>query len=568
MSRETEAIKERLNIADVVSEYVKLKQAGQSMKGLCPFHQEKTPSFIVTPRKGSWHCFGCQKGGDVITFIQEIEGLEFPAALKLLADRAGVQLPDYKPQVENRRQRLYDLLATTTRLYHEILMNQKAGAQAKEYLVGRGLTEKTMEEFTVGYAPHSWDTLSMWLKKKGYTEEEMVAAGMVGMKDKGGTFDRFRGRIMFPVSDTQGRVVAFGGRIVPWHETGNEGKYVNSPETALYEKRRTVYNLSRAKRHLKNSTPCIVVEGYMDVVMLVQAGVENVVATSGTAMTDDHVALIGRFTNVLHLAFDGDAAGWKATIAATSAALAGGMRVETIVFSDGIDPADLVKDTPDAVQGALAATRPLVDVLVERIGAGSPQQREQALAALLPLLRIVRNPIEQGAMVDRVSRLLKIPDRQIVELMQKESAPPAIVRAAAPVQEEAFEDPREAMLERQLLGVLLAHPEMLASDAASLSSDLFLDPMCRQVYNEIQRTQQSSQSLPEQYQSFLVALQARAEELAATSSFSQQEEVRTMVRALHRRYIRSQLHRLAQEGSPGALVEFQIELTKLAEIDA
>lgn len=568
MSRETEQIKERLNIADVISEYVKLKQAGQSMKGLCPFHQEKTPSFIVTPRKGSWHCFGCQKGGDVISFIQEIEGLEFPAALKLLADRAGVQLPDYKPQLENRRQRLYDLLATTARLYHEILMNQKAGAQAKKYLIDRGLMEKTMEEFTIGYAPHSWDTLSMWLKKKGYTEEEMVAAGMVGMKDKGGTFDRFRGRIMFPVSDTQGRIVAFGGRIVPWHETGNEGKYVNSPETALYEKRRTVYNLSRAKRHLKSSTPCIVVEGYMDVVMLVQSGVENVVATSGTAMTDDHVALIGRFTNVLHLAFDGDAAGWKATIAATSAALAGGMRVETIVFADGVDPADLVKDNPDAVKGALAATRPLVDVLVERIGAGSPQQREQALAALLPLLRIVRNPIEQGAMVDRVSRLLKIPDRQIVELMQRESASPAIVRASAPVQEEVLEDSREAMLERQLLGVLLAHPEMLASDAASLSGDLFLDPMCRQVYNEIQRTQQSSNGLPEQYQSFLVALQARAEELAATSSFSPQEEVRTMVRALHRRYIRTQLHRLAQEGSPGALLEFQTELTKLAEIDA
>ncbi len=568
MSREVEQIKERLNIADVVSEYVKLKNAGQSMKGLCPFHQEKTPSFIVTPRKGSWHCFGCSEGGDVFSFIQKIEGIEFPAALKLLADRAGVQLPDYKPQLENRRQRLYDLLATTARFYHEILMNQKAGARAKEYVVGRGLTEATMEEFTVGYAPHSWDTLSSWLKKKGYTEEEMVAAGMVGMKDKGGTFDRFRGRIMFPISDTQGRIVAFGGRIVPWHETGNEGKYVNSPETALYEKRRTVYNLSRAKRHLKNATPCIVVEGYMDVVMLVQAGIENVVATSGTAMTDDHIALIARFTNVLHLAFDGDAAGWKATIAATSAALAGGMRVETIIFPNGMDPADVVQTKPDDVRSILATTSPLVDVLVGRIGAGSPEQREQALAALLPLLRIVRNPIEQGAMVDRVSQLLKIPDRQIVDLMQRSEAPPAIVRASSPVEEEGAEDSREAMLERQLLGVLLTHPEMLASDAASLSGELFLDPMCRQVYNEIQRTQKSSSGLPEQYQSFLIALQARAEELASTSSFSPQEEVRTMVRALHRRYIRTQLHRLAQEGSPGALLEFQAELTKLAEIDA
>ncbi len=568
MSRETEQIKERLNIADVVSEYVKLKQAGQSMKGLCPFHQEKTPSFIVTPHKASWHCFGCGEGGDVFSFIQKIEGIEFPAALKLLADRAGVQLPDYKPQAENRRQRLYDLLTTTARLYHEILMNQKAGARAKEYLTSRGLTEKTMQEFTVGYAPHSWDTLSLWLKKKGYTEEEMTAVGMVGMKDNGGTFDRFRGRIMFPISDAQGRIVAFGGRIVPWHETGNEGKYVNSPETALYEKRRTVYNLSRAKRHLKNSTPCIVVEGYMDVVMLVQADIENVVATSGTAMTDDHVALIARFTNILHLAFDGDAAGWKATIAATLAALAGGMHVETIIFPAGIDPADLVKDRPNDVIQTLAATRPLVDVLVERIGTGSAEQREQALAALMPLLRIVRNPIEQGAMVDRVSRLLKIPDRQILELLQREIAPPAIVRSSIVILQDGIQDSHEALLERQLLGLLLANPNMIGAEAAKLSGDWFLDPMCREVYNEMQRTQVSSNELGEQHHAFLVALQARAEELVSTSSFSPQEEVRTMVRALHRRYVRSQLHRLAREGSPGALLEFQKELEKLAEIDA
>lgn len=569
MSRETEQIKERINIADVVGEYVKLKQAGQSMKGLCPFHQEKTPSFIVTPRKGSWHCFGCQKGGDVISFIQEIEGLEFPAALKLLADRAGVQLPDYKPQLENRRQRLYDLLATTARFYHEILMNQKAGARAKEYLVTRGLMGKTMEEFTIGYAPHAWDTLSSWLQNKEYTDEEMVAAGMVGMKDRGGTFDRFRGRIMFPVTDAQGRMVAFGGRIVPWHETGNEGKYVNSPETALYEKRRTVYNLSRAKKHLKKSTPCIVVEGYMDVVMLVQAGVENVVATSGTALTDEHIALITRFTNTLHLAFDGDAAGWKATISATTAALAGGMHVETIVFPNEMDPADIVKECPNDLPALLAATKPLVDVLVERIGTGTQEQREQALAALMPLLRVVRNPIEQGKMVDRVSRLLKVPDRHILDLMQRaEALSPVVRNSSAVLEQQNAEQHIESQIERQLLGLLLAHPDLMESDAKELIADWFLDPRCREVYNEIQRTHASSNVPEEQYQSFLVAIQARAEESIATSSFSPQEEIRTMIRALHKRYIRIQLHRLAQEGSPGALLDFQAELAKLAEIDA
>jgi DNA primase len=409
MSLETEQIKERINIADVIGEHVKLKSAGQSMKGLCPFHGEKTPSFIVTPRKASWHCFGCGEGGDVFSFVQKIEGIDFPTALKLLADRAGVTLPERRPQVENHRQRLFDLLAATARFYHEILMNQKAGERAKQYVAERGITEKTMQEFMVGYGPHAWDTLSKWLQKKGFTTEEMVAAGVVGKADSGKLFDRFRGRIIFPVLDLQGRVVAFGGRIVPWHETGNEGKYVNSPETALYEKRRTVYNLSRAKKVLRGGQACVVVEGYMDVVMLVQAGIEHVVATSGTAFTQEHVDILKRFTNTLHFAFDGDGAGWKATIAATQSALASGMNVDTIVLPDEKDPADIAKENPEGVQEIFKQTKPLMEVLVDRIGVGSTAQREQALDALIPLLRLVKNPIVQGGMVEQVAQLLKTP---------------------------------------------------------------------------------------------------------------------------------------------------------------
>ena len=366
MSTETEQIKERIDISDVVGEYVKLKRAGQSLKGLCPFHSEKTPSFIVTPSRGSWHCFGCNEGGDVFTFIQKIEGIEFPAALKMLAERAGITLPERKGkmQADSRRQRLFDLLEAASHFYQEILMNLKAGTRAKEYLLDRGVFEHTMKEFGIGYAPHSWDALHTWLVKKGYSDDEIVASGLSGRKDQGGTFDRFRGRIMFPIRDVQGRVVAFGGRIVPWHETGNEGKYVNSPETALYEKRRVVYNLSRAKKVLRATKHCIVVEGYMDVVMMVQAGVENVVATSGTAFTSDHVETLKRFTDTLHFAFDGDAAGWKATIAATQSALASGVHVETILLPDGVDPADLAKESSEKLQEALGSTRPLVDVLI------------------------------------------------------------------------------------------------------------------------------------------------------------------------------------------------------------
>jgi DNA primase len=564
MSRETEQIKERLSIAEVVGEYVKLKQAGQSLKGLCPFHSEKTPSFIVTPARGSWHCFGCSEGGDVFSFIEKIEGIDFPAALKLLAERAGVELPDRRPEVENHRQKLLTLLVDASRFYHEILMNQKAGKRAKEYLIGRGVTEKTMEEFMIGYAPHGWDTLSKWLHKKGYADQDIVASGMAGVKDRGGTFDRFRGRIMFPVSDLQGRVVAFGGRIVPWHETGNEGKYVNSPETALYEKRRTVYNLSRAKRRIKASKGCIVVEGYMDVVMLVQAGIEHVVATSGTALTEEHVSLISRFTNTLHLAFDGDVAGWKATIAATQAALAGGMHVDTILFPDGVDPADLVKDAPGNVESVFSNTRPLMEVLIEQLGTSSSGNKEQALAAIVPLLQLVRNPIEQGTMIEQVGRLLRVPERQVLDLLSQVPVTPSFstpIPPSAPILSES----KDIQAERQLLGMLLAYPHVRT--AVDIQREWFLDPVCREVYTELQRTPVSSRVEDGKYQSLLVAIQARAEELSATSSNSPEEEVRTMVRALHKRYLRSKLHTLAQEGSPGALVEFQQILTQVAEID-
>jgi DNA primase len=223
VSEETEHIKERLNVADVVGEYVNLKQAGQSFKGLCPFHNEKTPSFIVSPHRGTWYCFGaCGEGGDIFSFIQKIEGIDFPAALKMLAQRAGVELKGRDVQTSSRRQRLFDLLAAASAMYHEILMRQGAGQKAKAYLAKRGVEEKSMELFQLGYAPDSWDILQRWLQQKGYTDEEMMAAGLVGRSARGRLYSRFRGRIMFPITDTQGRVVAFGGRITPWHETGNE----------------------------------------------------------------------------------------------------------------------------------------------------------------------------------------------------------------------------------------------------------------------------------------------------------------------------------------------------------
>ncbi|MEK7499527.1 MAG: toprim domain-containing protein, partial [Patescibacteria group bacterium] len=417
----------------------------------------------------------------------------------------------------------------------------------------RGVREETMKEFMIGYSPHAWGTLSKWLVKKGFRIDEMIAAGVVGKSESGKLFDRFRGRIIFPVLDLQGRVIAFGGRIVPWHETGNEGKYVNSPETALYEKRRTVYNLSRAKKVLRGGNACIVVEGYMDVVMLVQSGVENVVATSGTALTEEHVELLKRFTNTLHFAFDGDSAGWKATIVATQSALSTGMNVDTIVLPEGKDPADIAKESPERLQEVLSHTKPLMEVLVERIGAGTVSEKEQALAALVPLLRLVKNPIVQGTMVEHLAQLLKTPEAQIISLIgQNETVftPPAFSgQASLPV-------------EYQLLGLLLVYPELRAAYMGSVHEEFFIDQIAREVYNEMKRTDTSQEDIQEKYRSFCIAVQSRVEEGIKTSSFSPEQEIQTIIRLLERRLLLTQLKELQTQPR-----KFQVALEKLAKID-
>lgn len=589
MSEETELIKERLNIADVVGEYAALKPAGQNLKALCPFHQEKTPSFIVSPGRGTWHCFGsCSEGGDIFTFIQKVEGVDFPAALKMLAERAGIQLKASSPQTTSRRARLLDLLAGAGRLYHEVMMNQSAGSRAKQYLLKRGVTEKTMTEFQIGYAPDAWDFVQKWLKKKGFTEEEMVGTGLVGRSQRGQLFDRFRGRIMFPIADTQGRIIAFGGRIVPWLETGNEGKYVNSPETALYEKRRVVYNLSRAKKALRSGQPCIVVEGYMDVVMLVQAGMENVVATSGTALTDDHVAQLRRFTKTLHFAFDADAAGFKAGVAATGSALAAGMKVATVVLPPGKDPADLVLENPTQAQETMKVTEPLTRVLLRQLKeAGDATTQEAQLEALLPLLQQVKNPIQQGEMVQEVADTLHVPASRIQDLMRRlENSQPRARSTRVPEAVPALHLGENSRAERYVLGLLILQRDVRNDIFPHLSSECFLDPASLTLYNDMQRIAEKEPTffamssdelvghLQEEHITFAEGLRGLAEELLLTTSQSAATEGRALLRSLQRRVLKSKLSTLQQGlvGGEGverdeALRQFQVLAQQLSTID-
>ncbi|MFZ1627153.1 MAG: DNA primase, partial [Candidatus Moraniibacteriota bacterium] len=323
MSTTTEDIKARLNIVDVVGQYVKLQKAGSAWKANCPFHQEKTPSFNVNEERNMWHCFGCGKGGDAFAFVMEIEGLEFREALKLLAEKAGVELPEYRSDgraVTETKDRGLEILELATKFYEKQLWESERGKVMLAYLRDRGLFEESLRTYRLGYAPDGWEHITKFLLGRGFRSEELESCGLsLKGKEGRGFYDRFRDRIMFPIQDILGRPIGYSARVSPG---GNEtqAKYINTPETNLYHKSRALYGLSIAKQAIKEAGRTILVEGNMDVIALHQAGLPNVVAVSGTALTADQLGILKRYGKKLALFFDmdkaGQAAAWKSAITA------------------------------------------------------------------------------------------------------------------------------------------------------------------------------------------------------------------------------------------------------------
>lgn len=360
--KDIEEIRNRVDLAEVVSEYVRLKRAGRRLKGLCPFHTEKTPSFFVDPEKQLYHCFGCGAGGDVFSFVMEMEKMQFSEAVEHLAARIGYQLTRVTGKKTEGKQRLYDLMELSARLFQSHLWKSEEGKKAIEYLKGRGFSEKTIKEFEIGLAPSAGASLTNKLLKEGYTKKELIQTGMSLERD-GRVFDRFRGRIMFPIRDIKGRVVAFGGR----QFSSGEPKYLNSPETPLFKKSSTLYNLYNARQEIIKNDRVLVVEGYTDVIALWQEGVTYTVATLGTALTTEHLQMLKRFTQNIYLAFDADAAGRKAAERGIDLIQAvGNSKVQVVFFPEGTDPADFVKEhSGSEVEELLASSRPLEDFVID-----------------------------------------------------------------------------------------------------------------------------------------------------------------------------------------------------------
>lgn len=360
-----EEIKSRIPIEDLIGQYVKLEKAGKSYKARCPFHNEKSASFFVSPDRGGYYCFGCNAKGDIFSFVEQFEGLDFRGALKILAERAGVQLA-YDQKADGEKDRLFQIMEDAAKYFEAMYEKSK---EAQEYVKSRGITDETRKLFRIGWVPEGWQNLIDYLRAKKYPDQLIERAGLGKKTEEGKFYDRFRGRVMFPISDSSGRVIAFSGRILPRLDDGKAAKYLNSPDTPLYDKSLVLYGLDKAKGEIRRLNYSIMVEGQMDLVMSHQAGIKNTVASSGTALTDEafsqsgavsNLGLVRRLSPNVIIAFDSDSAGRKAALRAAGIALTLGMDVKIADIVGGKDPADLVKEDVQKWRDALKNAAPVI----------------------------------------------------------------------------------------------------------------------------------------------------------------------------------------------------------------
>jgi DNA primase len=466
-------IKSKLPVLEIVGETVELKRAGTLYKGLCPFHGERTPSFIVTPDRETWHCFGCGQHGDIFTFLMRRDGLGFREALERLAERAGVEVSERSAQEDRRRRRLREALEAAIAWYREVLLQAHQAEAARQYLAQRGIRPETQERFALGYAPNTWDALVGRLRRKGFTDAELNGAGLCGTSGGGRVYDRFRGRIIIPIRDASGRAIGLGGRIMP----GAEGpKYLNSPTTPLFDKSRTLYAIDLAKGAIRREKLAVIVEGYTDVMAAHQAGFENVVASLGTALTGGQVELATRYADAVALAYDVDLAGEAATQRGLLDELGPDTavgKVRVIRIPAGKDPDELVRSDPEAWRTAVAGAMPVMDYFMDRavatVDLTNSSGRREVAERVLGLLRRVANPIERDAHVPRLARLTGIDERVLRDELAR--APRTHEPARVVVSEdEAGEAPPLTPLDREALVLALRYPAL----AAELPAD---DPL-------------------------------------------------------------------------------------------
>lgn len=410
MSSTTEKIKERLSIVDVLSLYITLEKAGGSLKARCPFHHEKTPSFFVSPERNTYYCFGCGAKGDIFSFVEEFENLDFPGALKVLAEKAGVEIEEVKrdPALTHKK-RLFECIEEACIFFqHEL----KAKTEALLYLKKRGLEIEMVRDWRIGFAPEDWHALEHHLVKKGFSVKEITDSGLIKQGEKGNQYSRFRGRVMFPIFDGSGRAIAFSGRILD--PKSEEAKYINSPETLIFEKSKILFGYNKAKKEMREKGYTILVEGQMDLLMSHQSGFANTVASSGTAFTVEQAEIIHRLSDTILIAYDSDKAGQDAAFRAWRLALASGLSVKAVILPDGLDPADAIVKDSNLWKTAIEEAKNIIEYYAELLDGADKKRNDEILKEkILPLIASVESSIDQARFLQLISQKTGLPENAL-----------------------------------------------------------------------------------------------------------------------------------------------------------
>lgn len=483
-------IKSKLDIVEVIREYIPIKAVGANFQALCPFHNEKTPSFVISPEKQIWHCFGCGAGGDIFEFIKKIEGVEFPEALRILAQKANVKIDyNYNPELQNKKTKILDIIKKAVDYYHKNLIEKDSAKIARDYLESRGISKEAIDLFNLGYSEDSWDGLLKHLKSLGHSEMEIEQAGLILKSQKGGFsfYDRFRNRLMFPINNIFGSPIGFTARILVKDDT--QGKYINSPQSDIFDKSSVLYNMDLAKLDIKNKNYTILVEGNIDVISTYMSGTKNVVASSGTALTTAQVKILKRYSENLIIAYDGDSAGFKATFRIIDNALAENMNIKVAPLPKGVDPDDLVRSGKEKWLDVIKNAKPLMDFVFEKvissIDLSNIFQKKQATKKLLIFIGKFRDEIEREAYLKKLSELVDVDygilKKKIKEVLNKK------VNVKKSKKQESFsiseKNKREELL-KQILAMGIGYPENLEHLSMNLEMEFLGTSSLDELYKD------------------------------------------------------------------------------------
>ncbi|MFA5967288.1 MAG: DNA primase [Patescibacteria group bacterium] len=476
-------IKAKVDIVEFIGQYLPLKKAGRNFRTVCPFHGDKDPSLIVSPDKQIWHCFGCGAGGDIFGFLMKKEGLEFTEALGELAERAGVELKT-RPRDWGVKSKLLAINELSAKFFEKYMADTVAGRQAMNYLINRGVAPETITKFRLGYAPAGWDFLFKFLRRKEFTPEEIEKAGLI-VNRNGKQYDKFRHRLMFPITDVGGRVVGFTGRVL---DNNDQPKYLNSPETPIFNKGRILYGLSVTKESIQEKKTVVLVEGQMDALSSYQAGVTNVVASSGTALTLEQLDILRRHAETLILALDADGAGSEATKRVIELASAKDLEIKIAVLEGFKDPDECAKADPAKWRATVAAAIPIVDFYIsyatKKYGTTSVNDKKKVVAEVLPAINLLGSPVEKDQYVKKLSETLGISQTNLYEALKNLEVKRKPNKIGLPKGEIKPAD-RTDWLEKRILGILTFRPNYWEKVQSELNNLKWPHPFTEKVYAEL-----------------------------------------------------------------------------------